>query len=330
MSPITEVDLRFDVTAVVPLKGTHQIAASLFLPPPGLIKGRPKILFCLHGGSYSKTYYNMQIEGYESYSFAEYMARLGFLVVTVDDLGVGQSSKPEDELNLTMDLVAAANAEVVRLCVKGMERGLLTALLPQQPKPYVIGLGHSMGGMLTIYQQAKWKSFDAIGILGFSPFGWGNTSLELTSPFAGAASWSDEELLLRLQQQHLRAGYLGYQKIQSSKMRFYHHWEDVPEAIMAAEDAVADCLPGIAGVTGQVPGLVNAMAGEITCPVYIHWGEREPFVFDPHRDVTLFKSSWDVTMFVQPHSGHSHNLASTRKIFWDRLNRWVACVLPEN
>ena len=330
MNSIKTVDLRFDVTKAVSLNGTHTIAASLFVPPEETRCGRTMVLFCLHGGSYSRAYYDMNIPGRTEYSFSQAMAARGFIVLTVDDLGVGESSRPADELDLTMEIVASANADVADACRDGLKTGSLVRGVPPVKDPLLVGLGHSMGGMLTIYQQAKWRSFDAVGVLGFSPFGWGSLPLGLKSPFADAATWSQSQLMEHLRAQHIKGGYLAYKTLNTQAARHYHHWEDVPEDVIAADEAAAACLPGLAGVTGQVPGLVIPEAGEITCPVFTLWGEREPFEFNPHRDVTLFRKSRDVTVFVLPRSGHSHNLANTRHQFWNRLAAWIPAVLPEN
>src|SRR5271169_5634765 len=94
------IELRVDVSGHVELDGRHEVAAWLFLP------GEPLdsvcVLFCEHGGSgVTKRYWHMEIPGYSGYSFAEYFASRGFVVVATDDLGVGESSRPSDSWSVT-------------------------------------------------------------------------------------------------------------------------------------------------------------------------------------------------------------------------------------
>lgn len=79
----------FDVTAGVATGELLTQAAWVFLPP------RPAdavaALLCLAGGLYDKRYWHLQIDGHPGYSFAEHLAAAGFVVITVDHLGVGMS-----------------------------------------------------------------------------------------------------------------------------------------------------------------------------------------------------------------------------------------------
>ena len=40
-----------------------------------------------------------------------------------------------------------------------------------------------------------------------------------------------------------------------------------------------------------------------------------------------FRSVTDLTVFVLPGAGHNHNVAPTRQLLWDRIDRWARTVL---
>lgn len=162
MPPAPPIDLRFDLTNRISLEGKHTIAGWLFLPPAEKVAVDTPMLFCLPGGTYSKAYYHLEVPGYPGYSFAQYMAELGFIVVAIDHLGVGESSSPEDPLTITHEIAAAANAAVARDLRGQLASGTLHKSLPLIRRPELVGIGHSMGGMLATVQQARWNSFDAV------------------------------------------------------------------------------------------------------------------------------------------------------------------------
>jgi pimeloyl-ACP methyl ester carboxylesterase len=96
----------------------------------------------------------MHIPGHPGYSFAEHMSDRGFLVIAVDPLGVGSSSRPADVDAVNLQTMATAAAEFVRrlrglLAAGGLDRGLA----PLEDVP-LVAVGHSLGGCLAIVQQA--------------------------------------------------------------------------------------------------------------------------------------------------------------------------------
>src|ERR1700722_14865107 len=84
------VRLEIDVTAVAP-PGATTVPAGLFLPDPGRVGRRPVVTFCLPGGGMSRRYFDLEVDPAEgNYSMARHLADLGFVVVTIDHLGIGE------------------------------------------------------------------------------------------------------------------------------------------------------------------------------------------------------------------------------------------------
>ena len=79
----------------------------------------------------------------------------GFVVVTVDPPAVGESDTPDDGYTLTPEVVA----DVIAFAVD--------QVLARWPDARRIGVGHSAGALLTVVQQARHHTYDALGLFGF-------------------------------------------------------------------------------------------------------------------------------------------------------------------
>ena len=110
----------------------------------------------------------------------------------------------------------------------------------------------------------------------------------------------------------------------------HHGWlhrPDVPEAVIAADDAEAVRWPRQSYVDALLAGYGAAFATQLECSIFLGFGDHDvPPV--PHDDVGFYMSSSDVTLYVLRDAAHCHNFAATRVELWDRLGRWVAPVRP--
>ncbi|MBU6269563.1 MAG: hypothetical protein KGN34_18610, partial [Sphingomonadales bacterium] len=156
MGPIA---LSLDVTAELPAEvtaGTRvAMAAWVFFPDdPALLGPRPVVLTLLSGGSYDKRYHHAVIPGYPGYSAAEHLAGLGNVVILLDHLGSGESSRVPDQKRATRFVVAQAADAAVRQVHAMLAAGTIDPALPPLADFVAIGGGHSMGAMMTVIQQA--------------------------------------------------------------------------------------------------------------------------------------------------------------------------------
>ncbi len=88
--------------------------------------------------------------------------------MSVDHLGVGESSQHDAERLAYTPVVAASQAAETDVRQK-LAAGTLMDGLPPVPDPVTVGIGQSMGGALTIVQQGRFHCYDGIGVLGYSP-----------------------------------------------------------------------------------------------------------------------------------------------------------------
>ena len=310
MSP-ARIDL--DVSAAVPIDGRHHIAAWVFGPPEPV--DRVPLLFCMPGGSYTKAYWHLEVPGHPGYSFAEHLAAKGMLVVAIDHLGTGESSRHPRAIDLTPEVVAGANAAAFSEVVRRAEKGSLAGNLGPLTVGPTVAVGHSMGAMLAIYQQSLHRSFDAIAPLGYGTIG------PIIDFGKDVALPSLESIL-----DAARKGLIDdIPLIDRSGMRHHFYWNDVPAEVIAADDLTNTRVPGVCGPLSIVPFIASDHARRVVCPVFIGLGERDS-TSDHHDEPRAYASSSDITLFVLPRSAHCHNTAGTRHRLWDRLAGWVGAL----
>jgi pimeloyl-ACP methyl ester carboxylesterase len=319
MSPVS---VKIDVTDGVPLDGRHHVSA--WVSAPSESDGRVPLVVCLPGGTYTKAYWHLEVPGRSGYSFIEHFASRGMLVVAVDHIGTGESSRHPRAADLTPEVVAAANAAMLVEIVARVQDGtLLDGVGPLTLGP-VVGVGHSMGAMLAIYQQSLHRSFDAIAPLGYGTIG---PIIDFAPEMGGdGVALPTREAIM----EPALAGVFDAMPLAdraAPALRHHFYWDDVPADVIATDDLTNTDVPGVCGLLSVVPFIASDHAGRVTCPVFIGLGERDST--PSHRDEPrAYRASDDITLYILRGSGHCHNTANTREQLWDRLACWISC-LPE-
>ena len=271
---------------------------------------RPRaILVCWPGGSYSRAYWDLHVDGFEGYSFAEHLVSRGFTVVAVDPLGVGESSRPDGVDAVTLEAMAAAAAVAV---------AHLRTTLAGDGVP-VIGVGHSLGACLTIVEQALFRSYDAVVNLGFTH------GAKITHTPEAGNDPGRAALDVAIEQ---AKGFFpdewddGYALAPRTPNHAWLHDPDVPAEVIAEDDRRASAWPRQSYVGALMAGHSASYAARVTVPVFVGFGEHD-VPEHPHDDVAFYGASTDVTLTVLPGSAHCHNFAGTRAVLWDRLADWA-------
>src|SRR3954452_1454424 len=159
--------LVLEVSDALPFEERSFLSATVHLPEPG-VEGPPAVLVCWPGGSYQRAYWDMHIPGQHRYSFAEHLTAQGFVVLAVDHLGVGASTKPADGDRVDFETMSAAAASFIAQA-RAMAADASPELggRPLGSLPF-IGVGHSLGACLTVVTQARHRCYDAVALLGFT------------------------------------------------------------------------------------------------------------------------------------------------------------------
>ena len=300
------MDIELDVSGR--LGEPAALAGSYFAPDrPGPARA---VLVCLPGGTYNRRYFDLEVPGHPDHSFARAATAEGFGVVAFDELGTGDSSRPDRDIGLPEQAAAAAGA------VAGLPELLGVG------GPW-IGVGHSMGGYVVTLQQAADRSYAAIAVLGttnqyVAPLGAVPELMEAAATPGGRDALV-EGMLTAMEER--------YAWPDRAPMRPWFHLGDVPEAVVQADDATTlTVVPRRAGAQASVPGFVADAAAGVEVPVFLSYGEVDVSP-DPHREVSYFRNSPDVTLFLLAGSGHCHNMAPTRRVLWRRLFEWCGGVV---
>ena len=266
------------------------------------------VLCCLAGGPVTRRYWDLDVPGADgSYSFARTMAAKGHYVVLTDHLGIGDSSKP-DPMELTVEVMAAASHET------------FTNVLATLPALPAVGVGHSMGAMLTAIQQAHHHTYRAIALTGFTNAGLPDFVPPDLVPFI------DDPLRLRAELPKVLSERGAFPPPPAPDapprrpVRF--HGSRLPQEVSDAVRAIAAMPPPLAAMTSMVPGSIRPEMDVIDVPVLIANGDLD--ITGPIEDIpAAFPKSPRVDTVVLPETGHSHHAFPGRLVLYDYLDEWV-------
>ncbi len=335
------VTLEIDVTDVADLGSQVQAMVTVVYPEQHALRDQPIVAFALPGAGYNRHYFTFDMPGSATGGQAGWHAQRGWIVFAIDTLGVGEASLP-DPAELDLKRLAAVNHAVVRDILARLAAGTISPALPPVSDPVVLGLGQSMGGGLTLVQQAHHDTYDAIALLGFSAV-WTSTRKLPGSPPAGVPYLSRDAglprpdprshearravaanpLLLRLQ-----GNASLYPTKAETRVGWHFHFDDVPAEVRERDLTFAgdappwrsDTIPG-AVFHMLAPGSLGPEAAAIVVPVLSAFGERD-VAEDPRMEHKAFRHAVDFSSFICPRMAHMHNFASTREILWTRIHHW--------
>ena len=312
-SAIIRRDFRIDVSQAVPASvsgGFPQWLGARLIAPAAIDTRRPvAVVVGVHGGTYDKRYFDIQVPGRANYSMAEHFARRGAIVVALDYLGISDSSRPAHPAGADRHVLAAAQHAAANDVFARLSAGTLDKAIPPLPQIRRIGMAHSMGVMLTITQQAAHQTYEQVALLGYSVKGVELQRAKLApSPPVGT-----------------EAQELDFTLIQRKRLRSEYYLDDVPADVIAADEAATAPAPRTISDQAQTAGVALTDAGKITVPVYFALGERD-ISPNPHAEPSTLTGCNDLTFQIVRGSAHCQNLATTRVAFWDRMLAWIDTV----
>jgi pimeloyl-ACP methyl ester carboxylesterase len=290
------------------MRRTDVVAAGLaatIVEPPGSWNGR--VLYCLPGGGMSRRYFDIPLEGY---SMAAHLAENGFLVATIDHPAIGDSPVPPDPWSLTPAVVADADAAAVRE---------LHGQLGGMP----IGIGHSMGAMLTVTLQARHSLYAGLGLLGYA-----HVAHYEDTELASFLSGEERALVGKPELIADRIADLARERFgqplprgTTTRSELLLAGMPVPDEAFAALD---ECLAPLLACCGLASMMkyTSADVRSIDVPLFIGFGERD-ITGDARSTATSLVRCPDITLFQLPDAGHNHNVAPNRSALWDRMSAWA-------
>jgi pimeloyl-ACP methyl ester carboxylesterase len=288
-----------DISVELPF-GQEQVTLTASIHEPAA--AARAVFVCWPGGSYDRRYW--QFDAVPGYSFAEHMTAQGFAVVAADHLGVGASSAPADVDAVNLDAMARAAG------------ALAAAVRDRLPGTPLLGVGHSLGGCITIITQALLGTYDGVVSLGF-------THGAKDSVTADAADAADARAAAVAQAKAFFADWdAGYAIAPREPNHSWLYTASTPADVVAADDATVTRWPRQSYVEALMAGYSASFAPRVECPLFLGFGERD-IPERPHDEVAFYTGSRDVTLYVLQDAAHCHNFASTRTRLWNRLARWA-------
>jgi pimeloyl-ACP methyl ester carboxylesterase len=294
------------------------VGAEIFWPNGGSLSPTPVVFFCLPGGGMNRRYYDLQAAGDHSFSFAHAMGAHGMITVSVDHIGIGQSSRPADGFLLTPERIAHANANVISHILDSLRAGTLIGDLPALPELTSIGVGHSMGGLLTTIQQATWPIHQALILLGFS-----NRGLVNYLPDPAKALIGDPDKIKQEIGEVARRIYpTAYpEMVPSAESSALFHGDKADRAGSEALKTARDNLLVVSGLQSMIPGSVTDELARIDIPVFLGLGDND--IAGPPQDIPAsLPNSCDITLLVLPDTGHCQFIFASRHQLFERLASW--------
>ena len=311
--------VEVDVSAVVPFGGEAIVRGWVRAPAVIDPEHRPVVLVCFPGGSCSTGYFDLDVPGHDGYSMAEYFVDRGVVVAAFDHLGSGDSSPFDDVFPITPWVAAEADDVATRVVLDAVSAGTLLEALPPVPDGFAVGVGHSMGGMLSTVQQARHHTFDAL--IGLGHGGDGLPSFLTPEELALADRPLAETASSIVECARIRFGTpTAIDNRRAEPNSFFA--ADVPRSVKAAFSRQRTQLLYTCGLTSMIPGSTDAEKAAVEVPLFLAYGDG-----DLTRNFTgafaRYAGATDATLFVLRDAAHCHNQAATRAILWDRMSRWV-------
>jgi len=327
-----DLQLQVDVTEAAGLGEPAHVALTVTVPDA--LGTDPIVCFAKPGAGYSRRYYTEDLPGPASGAQAAWHAERGWVFVSVDHLGVGESSQHDSERLTYTPLVAASRAAEAEVRQQ-LAAGTLVDGLPKVKRPVTIGIGQSMGGSLTVVQQGRYHCYDGIGVLGYSAVHTHPPTAPHTPPLVMA--WVPRDAMpsdgvvtngpaLAELDPETAAG--------PAAMAWGFHYDDIDPEVVRRDlgdfpSRRGDVPPWGSGTVPMTvalwcvtPGGVAAEAAGVRCPVLVALGERDVLP-DPRGEPRAYLSSPSVDLFICPRMAHMHNFAGTRELFWRRIETWA-------
>jgi pimeloyl-ACP methyl ester carboxylesterase len=317
------VERRIAVGELLDGAGPLQIAAEVFVP--ARVRAPATALFCTPGGAMNRHYFNLcSADAPGEFSFAAQLSARGFIVVALDPLGIGDSSRPADGFALTPDLLIEASTRAV----SELRRELASGSLTGQPLDSLrcVGVGHSMGAMLTALQQARYGDYHALVLFGFGTQGLVSALSAEEQTFANDPA-ATRANIVRLARLRSPIPYPEISRTAQGKSLFAGDKAD-RRAVQALQAARAPLLV-TPGLFSMIPGSVVPECARLDTPLLLAVGDRD-IAGPPHQIPASFPGSRDVTLWVLPGTGHAHFLFDSRRELFARTPGWCEAALARH
>ena len=282
-----------------------QLCARIFKPDSDLSGSK---FFCLPGGGASRDYFDLGLFDGVDHSFASRMTALGHTVIAMDHPGTGSNMLPEDHPFLTprqsSDYIAKACSDFINQDASNPSN--------------IIGLGHSMGGMITVLAQARHRPFAGVALLGSSAGGldWGLDDQEKTYIGKPDALERDLEALV------IRKFGSRFVQVSGGPSGTSITFGGATERLTGRLREISIPLYGAGGMMSMTRGSFLEEVEAIDVPLFFAFGDHDIGV-PPEEAPGPFTGTSDVELHVLENCGHNSFAFPVIEKLCAELDRWA-------
>jgi len=309
---------RVAVGAAVPDLPDATLAVRIVAPPSADLAAQPTVLFCAPGGGMTRLYYDLGDTDDRRFSFAEAMARQGWITVAIDHLGAGESSAVEDGYMIDPARITAAHAAAVQIMAERLRAGLDG--YPPVPAFRMIGVGHSMGGMVAGWVQAHHRLYEAMVILGSGPYGFIAELDQGLHPLANDPDRARGEIVERM-----KALGIAPRLVLKSNPRSRAIFRGGDPAAVGWMRAARTPILSVVGSFTMIPKGWAPEAAAIDVPLLLMFGDDD-ICPEPRAVPGWFSSCPDISLGILADTGHSHFAFPSIDALTRRVAAWIQSV----
>jgi pimeloyl-ACP methyl ester carboxylesterase len=250
----------------------------------------------IHGATYNHKYWDFgRVDG-TRYSYARDIAAKGFPAFAFDEIGAGESSRPQSD-QVTID----AAAYVAHQIVQGLRSGFISGI----PFGKVIIMGHSLGSVVVWEEAIHYRDVDGVIVTG--------AAHSITTRFLTSNALYPANDDPKFAQGGLDAGYLT--TIPGTRTELYFVAPDFNPAMLPVDEERKDLVPATELNTG-LPIVTSTATLAIHLPVLTIVGGNDFTTCGPNPQGGNFDCS-------------SGAIAATQEApFYSRDARIHACIVP--
>lgn len=266
---------------------------------------RNTLLFCLPGGGASAAYFDLA----PSHSFARRMTQLGYDVVVMDCPGTSTNPLPEQ----TPFILPREMSDYIAKAFMHWQKNHWTKTMR------VIGIGHSMGGMLMTLIQARHKPFEAIALFGSSAGGlaWGLSEEE--------KKYIDQEDLFAKDIEKLTLGKFGRYFTPTPagpSGKSITFGGETPELTQSLRDVSCE-LYCAGGMMSMTRGSFKTDVEAIYVPIFFAFGDHDIGI--PPTDAPKdYLNAPTTELVILDNTGHNHFAFSSITKLCASLDDWLS------
>jgi len=257
-------------------------------------------LFCLPGGGLTKNYFDLA----KNFSFASRMTALGYSVITMDHPGIATNTLPTDYPYYTPRQAAGF---------------LNTALENWNITEPIIGIGHSMGGMMIMLMQGNHSPFKALGLFGSSAGGldWG-LSDEEKKYINDEVSFARDLEALSLAKfgrpfTHAGGGPSG------ESITFGGETKELTQRLRE----ISCEMNSASAMMSMMRGSFRSEVGSIDVPLFFAFGDHDIGI-PPEDTPKDFINASSAELVVLKKTGHNHFAFSSIETVCGKLDHWAS------